>query len=145
MIQSLSQNAQGHASPTAHCSCLLSTPGRSITLPDSWDLGRLSDLLTSARKLYCTSSWFQNCCFSHSKGKKKHYFSQSGKSHGRKSLVGYSPWGCKELDTTEQLHLTFIFSPVSYSCLYLWPLKKKIKTFLIIKNFNYIEKIKRIV
>ena len=28
-----------------------------------------------------------------------------GKSHGRKSLVGYSPWGCKESDTTERLHL----------------------------------------
>ena len=27
-----------------------------------------------------------------------------GKSHGQKSLVGYSPWGPKELDTTEQLH-----------------------------------------
>ena len=27
-----------------------------------------------------------------------------GKSHGRKSLVGYSPWGLKESDTTEQLH-----------------------------------------
>ena len=25
-----------------------------------------------------------------------------GKSHGRRSLVGYSPWGCKESDTTEQ-------------------------------------------
>ena len=22
------------------------------------------------------------------------------KSHGQRSLVGYSPWGCKELDTT---------------------------------------------
>ena len=30
-----------------------------------------------------------------------------GKSHGRKNLVGYSPWGPKELDTTEQLHFTF--------------------------------------
>ena len=28
-----------------------------------------------------------------------------GKSHGW-SLVGYSPWGHKELDTTEQLHFT---------------------------------------
>ena len=27
-----------------------------------------------------------------------------GKSHGRRSIVGYSPWGHKELDTTEQLH-----------------------------------------
>ena len=24
-----------------------------------------------------------------------------GKFHGQKSLVGYSPWGCKELDITE--------------------------------------------
>ena len=24
-----------------------------------------------------------------------------GKSHGQRSLVGYSPWSCKELDTTE--------------------------------------------
>ena len=24
-----------------------------------------------------------------------------GKSHGQRSLVGYSPWGCKELDRTE--------------------------------------------
>ena len=26
------------------------------------------------------------------------------KSHGWRSLVGYSPWGHKELDTTERLH-----------------------------------------
>ena len=25
-----------------------------------------------------------------------------GESHGQRSLVGYSPWGCKELDMTEQ-------------------------------------------
>ena len=23
-----------------------------------------------------------------------------GKAHGERSLVGYSPWGCKESDTT---------------------------------------------
>ena len=27
-----------------------------------------------------------------------------GKSHGQRNLVGYSPWGRKESDTTEQLH-----------------------------------------
>ena len=27
-----------------------------------------------------------------------------GKSHGQRSLEGYSPWGRKELDTTERLH-----------------------------------------
>ena len=26
----------------------------------------------------------------------------NSKSHGRRSLVGYTPWGCKESDTTEQ-------------------------------------------
>ena len=29
-----------------------------------------------------------------------------GKSHGQRSLEGYSPWSCKESDTTEQLHFT---------------------------------------
>ena len=29
-----------------------------------------------------------------------------GKSHGQRSLVGYSPWGCKELDVTERLHFS---------------------------------------
>ena len=31
-----------------------------------------------------------------------------GESHGHRSLVGYSPWGCKESDMTERQH-----SPVS--------------------------------
>ena len=33
-----------------------------------------------------------------------------GKSHGRRSLVGYSPWGRKESDTTEQFHFLSFFS-----------------------------------
>ena len=28
-----------------------------------------------------------------------------GKFHGQKSLVGYSPWGHKESDTTEHTHI----------------------------------------
>ena len=31
-----------------------------------------------------------------------------GKSHGWRSLVGCSPWGHKELDTTERLHFHFL-------------------------------------
>ena len=27
------------------------------------------------------------------------------KFHGQRSLAGYSPWDCKESDTTEQLHM----------------------------------------
>ena len=31
-------------------------------------------------------------------------YSLPGKSHGKRSVVGYSPWGHKESDTTERLH-----------------------------------------
>ena len=31
-----------------------------------------------------------------------------GKSHGQRSLVGYSPWGCKESDMTEYRHTSLI-------------------------------------
>ena len=34
----------------------------------------------------------------------------TGKPHGRRSLVGSSPWGHKESDTTEQLHFDFSLS-----------------------------------
>ena len=38
-----------------------------------------------------------------------------GESHGRRSMVGYSPWGCKESYTTEQLHSLHLFvSPLRY-------------------------------
>ena len=39
-----------------------------------------------------------------------------GKAHGRRSLVGYSPRGHKESDTTEQLHVHVQFSSVTQSC-----------------------------
>ena len=49
-----------------------------------------------------------------------------GKSHGQRSLVGFSPWDCKELDTTEaiehpctQEHFCYIIIPLlwkSYIC-----------------------------
>ena len=48
-----------------------------------------------------------------------------GKSHGQRSLVGCSPWGRKESDTTEQIHFHFSLSyigqgngnPLQCSCL----------------------------
>ena len=36
------------------------------------------------------------------------------KSHGQRSLVGYSPWGRKESDTTEQLHFNFTCSILAW-------------------------------
>ena len=35
-----------------------------------------------------------------------------GESHGWRSLVGYSPWGREESDTTERLHFHFSLSPI---------------------------------
>ena len=48
-----------------------------------------------------------------------------GKSHGQRSLVGCSPWGLEESDTTERLHFPFSLScigegngnPLQCSCL----------------------------
>ena len=48
-----------------------------------------------------------------------------GKSHGQRSLVGCSPWGRKQLDTTNRLHFYFSLScigegngsPLQCSCL----------------------------
>ena len=43
----------------------------------------------------------------------------AGKSHGWRSLVGYSPWGRKESDVTEWLHLTSLLrgaKPHNGSC-----------------------------
>ena len=48
-----------------------------------------------------------------------------GKSHGQRSLVGCSPWGCEELDMTERLHFHFSLScigegngtPLQCSCM----------------------------
>ena len=34
-----------------------------------------------------------------------------GKSHGQRSLVSYSPWGCKESDITERLSLSLSDGP----------------------------------
>ena len=48
-----------------------------------------------------------------------------GKSHGQRSLVGCSPWGGEDSDTTEQLHFHFSLScigegngtPLQCSCM----------------------------
>ena len=47
------------------------------------------------------------------------------RTHGRRNLLGCSPWGCEESDTTERLHFRFSLScigeensnPLQCSCL----------------------------
>ena len=54
-----------------------------------------------------------------------HFSTLAGKSHGRRSLVGYSPWCLEESDPTERLHFHFSLSciglgngnPLQCSCL----------------------------
>ena len=41
------------------------------------------------------------------KGLATHSTSLPGEFHRQRSLAGYSPWGCKESDVTEQLTLDF--------------------------------------
>ena len=51
----------------------------------------------SFRKKPCTRKWQSSSVF------------LPGKSHGWRSLVGYSPWGRKELEMTEWLHFLSFF------------------------------------
>ena len=50
-------------------------------------------------------TWVQSLGWEHplEKGMATHSSFLPGEFHGQRSLAGYSPWGCKELDTTERL------------------------------------------
>ena len=53
--------------------------------------------------------WMTAFTFKHSMEKAiaPHSSTLAGKSHGQRSLVGCSLWGCEESDRTEQLHFHF--------------------------------------
>ena len=48
------------------------------------------------------------------KGMATHFIILPGESHGQRSLVGSSPWGRKESDTTERLSTHTILSDVEH-------------------------------
>ena len=83
---------------------------RTIYVVDAW---KKSPLLPNNSPLYGEGNGipFQYSCLK--------------KSHGWRSLVGCSPWGSKELDTTEQIHFHFSLArtgegngnPLQCSCL----------------------------
>ena len=50
------------------------------------------DLIAGVRKIRWRRKWQSTPVF------------LPGESHGQRSLVGYSPWGHAELDTTEHTH-----------------------------------------
>ena len=51
--------------------------------------------------------WVLTCVCGEGNGTPLHTPLLPGKSQEQRSLVGCSPWGCKESDTTEQLHFNF--------------------------------------
>ena len=53
-----------------------------------------------------------------------------GESHEQRSLVGYSPWSRKELDTTERLNLlTYLWNIEESSRLLAWATRKMVLQF----------------
>ena len=84
------------------------------------------NLHTCCRSVQTFSSWFSpgSLCV-----RRRHWHPTPvllpGKSHGRRSLVGCSPWGHEESDTTKWLHFHFSLScigegngnPLQCSCL----------------------------
>ena len=55
-----------------------------------------------------------------------------GESHGGRSLVGYSPWGPKEFDTTEWLHFHFHTHTHTHTHIYIY-----IYIYIYIHSFSY--------
>ena len=76
-----------------------------------------------------TTWWIKLNCFSNGFTRRRQWLPTPvllpGKSHGWRSLVGCSPWGCKESDMTKCLHFHFSLScigegngnPLQCSCL----------------------------
>ena len=57
----------------------------------------------------------------------------TGKSHGQRSIVDYSPWGRKESDTTERLHFTSLHFMEAAEVYSTESFKKKIQIHHIVK------------
>ena len=55
-------------------------------------------------------------------------YSCLGKSHGQRSLMGYSPWGCQELDTTKRptLSLSEMMGRTHYLHFFLFSLQTRL-------------------
>ena len=75
-------------------------PRRSLRLP-RWHCGKESACQFGRCKRHGFSPWVGKILW---RGKWRHTpVSLPGNFHGQRSLEGYSPWGCKQLDTTEWL------------------------------------------
>ena len=79
-------------------------------IPWTEDPGRLQSMrLLRVRHDWATSLWLFTFMHRRRKWQPTPVF-LPGKSHGQRSLAGYSPWGCKESDMTDRLTLSLSFS-----------------------------------
>ena len=72
----------------------------------NWDLIFKAAIVVVCDSSYLNLSNFMRYDTSSDPDMATHSIFLPGESHGRRSLVGYSPWGRKESDTTERLHFT---------------------------------------
>ena len=77
--------------------------------------GRMDMCICMAESLCCSSGTITTLLISYWRRKwQPTLVFTPGKSHGPRSLVGYSPWGRKESDTTEWLHFHFQSAILQY-------------------------------
>ena len=90
--------------------------------------GRVACFQWTAHSRICSQDWLASSWFQNDQGIRQWHPTPvllPGKSHGRRSLVGCSPWGRWESDTTEWLHFHFSLlcfgegngNPLQCSCL----------------------------
>ena len=68
------------------------------------------DITVSTKVCLVKAMVFQVVMYEWEKAMATHSSILAWKSHGRRSLVGWSPRGCEESDTTERLHFHFSLS-----------------------------------
>ena len=95
LIPPLCTHTNTHIHNTSHVQIMfVSTPSRTVLLPHPGTppLGSAPISVLLEAKGFWRREWHPTPVF------------LPGKSHGQRSLLGYSPWDCKESDTTERLH-----------------------------------------
>ena len=105
-IKLLEENIGKTLSDIHHSRILYDPPPRILEIKakiNKWDLIKLKSFCTT--KMHAQSLSHVGLCAT--PWTAAHQVPLPGESHGRRSLVGYSPRGGKELDTTERLNFHF--------------------------------------
>ena len=94
-----------------HCSTWISIPKTVITITFISLVAQMVKHLPTTRGTWV---WFLGRKISWSRKWQPTPVLSPEKSHGQRSLVGYSPWDSKELDTTERLHYNITYAKLFF-------------------------------